>query len=112
MIPRNWKRYGSLATLALLATIGCQSAGMSQTASRADGSRGQAEQRFDLLVYGFGLDQGEHEVFLRNNLDFGHSGEFTIRVPGCSLRTCSERPGSRVTTTAKCSPGVVAINGP
>lgn len=80
MIPNEWKRCGSLALFALLATLGCQSVGSSQAAARPDAARGQADQRFDLLVYGLDLNRGDHEVFLRTNLDFGHEWESIGRI--------------------------------
>lgn len=71
---RTWKRFGGLSALALLATLGCQSTGASQTAQRPD-PRGALAERFDLVIHGLDFDPGEHEVFLRTNLDFGAEWE-------------------------------------
>lgn len=63
-------RSQSTLLLALLATVGCHTAGTSQAPGQTAPGQTTAE-RFDLVVYGFDFDPAEHEVFLRTNLDFG-----------------------------------------
>lgn len=70
----NNRPYGikhiALFLLAIAASFGCHTAGTSQSPTHSFAGQG-TDQQFDLVVYGFDFDPGEHEIFLRTNLDFG-----------------------------------------
>lgn len=63
-------RRTTLFLLAIAASLGCHTAGTSQSTTTPIAGQG-SDQQFDLVVYGFDFDPGEHEIFLRTNLDFG-----------------------------------------
>lgn len=56
--------------LAVFATFGCHTPGISQSPG-SPAAQHPPGDGFDLVVYGADFDRGEHEVFLRTNLDFG-----------------------------------------
>lgn len=66
--PSGATRTSFLVLVTALATFGCHRSGMSQTVPSTEPA---PTGTFDLLVYGHDLDPGEHEVFLRSNLDYG-----------------------------------------
>lgn len=70
----SWTCRGPLLLVALLAAAGGPRAATAQTPPPND-LRDPAVRQFDLVVYGFDLDAGEHEVFLRTNPDFGYTWE-------------------------------------
>lgn len=66
----NGTPHRTLALLALLSALGCQTPGTAQLQGQAAALQPPSD-RFDLVIYGQDFDPAEHEVFLRTNLDFG-----------------------------------------
>ncbi|MDX1673156.1 MAG: hypothetical protein R3314_00035 [Longimicrobiales bacterium] len=66
----------TFATLLLVTAtaLGCGTPGTAQD-TRPEPTFAPEDLRFDLFIYGADLDAGEHEVFLRTNLDFGGEWE-------------------------------------
>lgn len=59
-----------LPLIAVVAAVGWHTAATAQTSAQP-GDFPVPTERFDLVIYGFDFDPGEHELFLRSNLDYG-----------------------------------------
>lgn len=88
-------RQAMATLLAVAASLGCHTTGASQVSAGVEGVQPAADH-FDLLIYGFDFDPGEHEVLLRTNLDFGSEWVSLGTLPG----QAASRSGNEAWSTA------------